>query len=69
MSMLCTTMVDALQFRYTLRRVQMSSSFHRDTPRAAPVARRRVKHRAKRTEEGTPVQHLGNRKVHVLHDE
>lgn len=62
MSMLCTTMVDALRSRYIPRKVQTSSSFHRDTLRvAAAPARRGVKHRVKPTGEGTPVQCLGNR--------
>jgi hypothetical protein len=62
MSMLCITMVDALRLRYIPRKVQTSSSFRRDTPRAAaPPVPRGVKDRVKPTGEGTPVQCLGNR--------
>ena len=66
MSTSYTTMVDALLLRYIPKRVQRSSSFHRDTKGAAPAPRRRVKHLVKLTEEGSPVQHLGKRGGHVL---
>ncbi len=65
----CTTTVDELRSQYIPRRVQRSSSFHRDIPKAAPVAHRRggkVTPRVEPTGGGSPVQHLEKPAGHVL---
>jgi len=67
MSTSCTTMVDVLQLRSILKRVRQSSSFHRNTPRAAPVRRRRMAHRMKLTEMSL-AQHLRRCKSDNLHE-